>query len=149
MAEDFVTCTVTRTEFGLSPLEIVPSNGYYIARNGIGPGGITHAKTEASSPFVDGSFLVHRRKEMSIIPMVVNVRASTAIALHGRIEELTEAFTQFSFKMNVEIDGVAYEWSCETANFTVGDNGAWGDLELRSYHQRVALEVPRMPTIRR
>lgn len=142
---DFVTLAVERDELQLGWLDVIPSNGYYITRDGIGPGGLDHDKVHATSPFVDGDFLVHKRKTMQNIPLSVNVKATSASQLHSRIATLTEAFEQFQYVIQVVIDGKEFVWTCETANWSIGSGGAWEDLKLRSYIQTVSLDVPRFP----
>jgi hypothetical protein len=145
MAEDFVEVSVTREELNLGTLAVVPANGYYIARNGIGPGSQAFDKSHAVSPYVDGEFITHKRKQLARLTMGVNVRGANASQLHSRIQVLTTAMEQFMYRMFVSIDGVTFEWRCEAANWTLGEGGSWNDLMLRSYYQTVVFEVERMP----
>lgn len=142
---DFVQVIIGREELGIGFMYLTPSVGYYITRDGIGPGGVEWEKQHADSIFVDGSYMVARKKQMQVIPFSVWVKATSADQLHDRINVLTEALEQWEYYMTVTIDGIDYTWTCETADYEIGDGGAWQDLELRSYVQKVSAQIPRFP----
>lgn len=136
---------ISRTSLGLGTLHLRPDTGYRISRNGIGPGGQEFERSHASSIYVNGDYLTHKRKGMQRVQMVVRVTAANANQLHSRIQSLVEAVDQYQFTMTVTIDGIVFEWKCEAADWVIGDSGAWDDLMLRSNTQYVSLDIPRFP----
>lgn len=145
MAEMQTDGIITRTELALANLAFSPVNGYYIARDGWGPGEVTHRTTYVSSPYVIGQTQVHAVKDLQTSVLRVRVKGDTQTELYTRLEALCEAFEQFSYTLTIIINGVTYTYACNTANYSVGDGGNLEDLWLRSNTQMVTFEVPHTP----
>lgn len=126
-------------------LILEPDTGYYIARDGIGPGAVSWRRDTVTSPYVGGDVLVHAVKDVQVIPVNLRVVGTTAEDLHTKIQTLTDAVSQFSYTVTAVIDNVEYEWTCQPADWSVGSSGAWMDMHLRSLTQPVTLSIPRQP----
>lgn len=142
MPEFQIQVTISRSP---SNLVMNATNGYYIARDGIGPGEQTWRRNTVESTFVSGRVLTHAVRDTANISLAVRVTSDTPANLHTKINAMTQAFSQFSYTMTVLIDGVQYTWNCEPADWAIGDGGNFQDLHLRSNTQYVRLSIPRRP----
>lgn len=136
---------ITRTELALSDLAFTPANGYFIARDSWGPGEVSHRSTYVSSPYVIGQTLVHSVKDLQTSTLRVRVEGADQDEMYERLDALCVAFEQFSYELTIVINGEAYTYACNTANYSVGDDGNLQDLWLRSNMQVVTFEVPHTP----
>jgi len=118
---------------------------YSLVRGGIGPGGLTWRKTTVTSPFVSGRVVVHEVKDAVPDTLKVRVRGSTTDWLDYYIYQLTQYFESFNFRLTLNVDGVVHSWNCESADWAVGDAGAYQDMELRSHTQIVTASFMRDP----
>lgn len=136
---------ITRGELALTDLAFSPANGYYIARDGWGPGEVVHRTEYVASPYVIGQTLVHSVKDLQTSVLRVRVKGDTQAEMYTRLEALCEAFEQFSYDLTIIVNGVTYSYECNTANYSVGQGGNLEDLWLRSNTQMVSFEVPHKP----
>lgn len=131
----------------MSNLVIAPSAGYYIQRNGFGPGEVSHRRVQAESPYVAGKMLVHSVKDQQTGTLKIRVEGSSQSQLYSRMETLAEAFEQFSYTLSLYINGVLYSYQCDAADYAVGDNGQIDDLFLRSNMQMMTFQVAHKPIV--
>jgi hypothetical protein len=139
--------TVTRTYLSLSNLVIAPSAGYYIQRDGFGPGEVIHRKNQVSSIYLAGSYQTHAVKDQQTTTLKVRVQGSDQSQLYTRMETLAVAMEQFNFTLKLYINGVAYQYDCDTADYSVGDTGNVQDLWLRSDTQIMTFQIPHKPIV--
>ncbi len=133
----------TRTELSEANLEISIDNGYYVIRDGMGPGAIQYRRITAESPFVAGRVPVHIVPDTITLMPYIRVRGSSLSDLADKVVDLTNAFTQFQYTLSFAIEGeFAAEYRCEAADYTVGNGGQFEDLKLRSFLQDVQFDVP-------
>lgn len=137
--------TISRSELSLSPLAFTPVNGYYIQRNGFGPGEVSSRKTYVQSPYVIGQQLVHSVKDLMTSSLAVRVQGNSHSDMMTKLETLCKAFEQFNYTLTIVINGVSYVYSCDTADYSIGDNGQLDDMWLRSDTQIVTFDVPHKP----
>lgn len=145
MADVPLNLIVTRGELGLEELEIIPGNGYSVARHGIGPGSTTMARVQADSPFVQGQQLVHAKKNSVSQSLTVKVAGTSTADTLDRLNTLTDAFSQFSYSVYGDVDGYPILWDCDCADFEVGEGGQWNELLLMSNLQYVRFTFNRQP----
>lgn len=147
MAEFEATGSVTRTELNLGPLAITPEDGYYIQRDGFGPGERTWRRISAESPYVHGSFLTHAVIDQEISTLKIRVAGTTELQMTQRINALIAALTQFSYTLTIDIgETFHYVLSCEPADYTIGDGGSVQDMWLRNRTQILTFDIPHRPS---
>lgn len=139
------TATISRDLMSLDPLELTPEGGYFIQRDGFGPGEISWRRNRAQSPFVMGQVLVHAVKDLQISTLKVRVEADTESELYFRMSRMCQAFDQFRYELVVQISSGIYTYQCEAADYSIGDNGNIQDLNLRSLTQTVTFSIPHAP----
>lgn len=142
--------SVTRTELALSNLEFGTltqdgASGFYIVRNGFGPGSVSKRRITAESIFYPGRTLVHATPDVQTSILKIRVKGETQQDLYNRVAEVTAAFDQFSYSLTVNINGTYWEYECETADWTLGQDGAVDDIMLRSNTQFVTFTIPHAP----
>lgn len=140
-----LSLSVTRSELSLGDLDIIPANGYRVARHGIGPGALTMMRVTAESPFVHGQTLVHAKKNSVDMSLNIKVEGSSTYDALEKLNTLTDAFTQFEYEVYGEVDGYPFNWLCDCADFEIGDGGQWNELLLMSSIQYVRFTFNRQP----
>lgn len=135
---------VSRAELALSNLELSdPVNGYNVIS--VGPGSTSWRRETAKSPWVHGEVLINAVKDVGIVPLGVRVFASSAATKETRLGALLAAFSQFEYVMTITINGVAYAWSCQPADWSIGENGSFDKFYEMVHQTEVSLSVPRVP----
>lgn len=137
--------TITRTWLSTSNLVLAASTGYYIQRDGFGPGEVTFRKNEAESPYVAGKYLTHAVKDQQTSTLKVRVLGTSQSVLYTRMEALAEAVEQFSFTLTLTINGTLFQYECDASDYSVGDSGSVQDLWLRSDTQIMTIQIPHKP----
>lgn len=136
---------ITRTSLGQGNLVIDEAGGYYIQRDGFGPGEVSHRRSYVESPYMNGGYLTHSVKDQMHSTLKIRVQGSNSPDLVNKMEAICTAFEQFSYTLSVTINGQAYTYSCDAADYTIGDGGNLQDLWLRSNTQIVTFDVPHLP----
>lgn len=135
--------TVTGRVLGSPDFLLSPAAGYTIVS--VGPGVRSWLPNAVESPFMHGRVLVSRRLEQGSVPLVVRVSGSTVSQVDTRTAALVEVLEQFSFTLEVTVDGVASQWACEGADSSPGEGGSFDDVLLGNYMQVVSFQIPRHP----
>lgn len=137
--------TITRTYLSLSDLVISPSAGYYIQRDGFGPGEVSFRRSETSSIYVAGTYMTHAVKDQQSASLKIRVQGSNQSDLYTKMETLATAMEQFQFTLRLYINGVLYSYQCDTADYSIGDGGNVQDLWLRSDTQIMNFQIKHKP----
>lgn len=138
---------ITRTELALPNLSLTNAEGYYVQRNGFGPGDVSFRRVYAQSPFVQGQFQVHAVKDLQHTTMKIRVEGVDNDDMWDKIQALTTAVEQFRFTLVFNINGQVFSYTCDTADYAIGDGGEVDDLWLRSDTQLVTLDIPHFPAV--
>lgn len=136
---------VTRTELGLGNLAL-NTDTYKIIRDSWGPGVVEFERHKASSPYINGDFLISRRKAQVEMPLGIRVTGSTPTDCLNKVGTLLRAFEQFRYQLSLTIEGTTFRYNCESADYSVGDGGFFQAFHIRAYKQEVRLVIPRRPT---
>lgn len=143
--------SITRTELSLSPLTFGTSNigsegaGIYIAREGWGPGDQSQRRQTAQSLYTRGRVLVHAVQDVQTSILKLRVKGSSQADLYTRMNELTAAFSQFSYTLSININHKTWTYLCEMADYSFGNGGNVDDLMARSSTQYLTLTIPHSP----
>jgi len=151
MANDLpVSYTITRSELSLSTLQLntTPGNNYRVITDSMGTGDISHRRLTADSPWVPGETLVASVKEQVSMPLGIRVTAASNAALKADMTTVVNAFSQFSYTITVTLDSQTWGvYSCQPADFSIGDSGNYQNLQMITYRQEIYLQIPRNPII--
>lgn len=135
---------VNRTELALAELDIQdPANGYSVVK--LGPGATSWRRDTVKSPWVHGETLIHAVKDVQIAPLTVRVSGSSAAQKETRLGILLDAFSQFTYSIGVAINGVAYVWYCQPADWSTGEGGELSKFHEMAHITEVEFSIPRNP----
>ena len=137
---------ITRTWLSLSDLTIAASAGYYIQRDGFGPGETSFRRSEAESIYVNGKYMTHAVKDQQTSTLKIRVVGATQTELYSRMDTLAKAMEQFSFTLDITIGDKTFSYECDAADYAIGDGGQVQDIWARSSTQMMTFDVPHKPT---
>lgn len=138
---------ITRDELSLADLSLTNADGFFIQRDGFGPGDTSFRRVYAQSPFVQGQYQVHATKDMMNSNLTIRVEGDDNTDLWAKIDALTTAFEQFRYTLVLNINGHTFSYLCDTADYSVGEGGNVQDLWLRSDTQLVTFSIPHFPPV--
>lgn len=119
------------------------AGGYTLT--GLSEGARSWRRADAASRFVDGSALVAATLDMSLANAVWLVRGSTAAQMQTRTDALRDALEQFTFQLEVTVDGVVEVWDCWCADTALGDGGQLESELQTTKTRRMTASIPRQP----
>ena len=155
MPDFTVTVNVTRTQLGLSDLNINDGVNYKISgADQFVQGAVTWERDTTRSPYVEGEFTTNRRRgnvqeRLGIEVFKGNsagISGQGKFALEANIQQLIQAFTQDAFVLNMTAaSGTTWQnewhWACEAADYSVVITGP----RLASQQALVTFTVIRNP----
>jgi hypothetical protein len=108
--------TITRTELGLTPLELqAPAAGYFVSDDWRPGGMLWQHYTAAGSPWVNGDRIVGQRLLSVDEIFTIYVKADTPAGLKAKVAVLAAALSQFRYTFTVEWDGAEYVYQANGA----------------------------------
>lgn len=143
--------SITRAELSLATLNFGTSTGApgtpgaYLTRNGWNLGEKTYRRITAESPYVGGRVLVHAVPDVQTATLRLRVKGSDQQDLYNRINELSAAFSQFSYTLTINVNHKTWIYLCEAADMTLGEGGSVDDLMARSNTQYMNFTIPHSP----
>lgn len=118
------------------------SAGYALAADARRERSITWRKTEATNPFVEGSYVTSAVKENITEQVAVYVYGSTALQCRNRVEALIAAYSQIRYSMTWTLEGAEEVWACMPADVQIGTQKEYQFARMAL----VTATVPRHPT---
>lgn len=140
MSDLTVSAAVTRTDLGLSNLNINDHDKYILSTTILG-GSVAWQKNQVSSPYVDGDITITRRRPTVIEPFEVYVYGTSGATLMTNTQALIDAFSQDSFSLSVTINGATRQYACETADYSL----EYSHTKFASHMCTVRFQLPRNP----
>jgi hypothetical protein len=133
-------------------LDINDGTKYKVSADSIGSNAVTWRKTEVTSPYVEGKFLVHAVKDMVSNGLTVwvtgypyNNHASGQNQLQTNIDDLITPFEQISYQIKYTMGNMQIVWDCQTADHSVEMSREY----VHAMMVPVKFTVPRFPTATR
>lgn len=118
MSEATVTCTVTRAELEEDDLDLLAPP---FDVDGLDAGVVTARKVLARSPWVHGAQLTGFVHDLVTGGRLeVHVEGADQEEIRDSVAVLLAAFSQFSYTLQVTLDGEAWAWACQPADYSVG-----------------------------
>ncbi len=105
--------------------------------------GVTKRKSEATNPFVEGTYVVSSVRENVAEQVSVYVKAADDSATYNAVKRLTDALDQIVFTMTFAHGGMTETWTCFSADYTIGTQHEFQHAGLAV----VRATVPRLPTV--
>lgn len=114
-----VSVSVSRTELSLSALDI--SAAPFEVLEGLDAGVVTWRREYARSPDVHGAVLISAVKDLvEGGRLEVDVSGASQAAVRTNVATLLAAFSQWSYTLQVSLDGTTWSWACMPADYSVG-----------------------------
>ena len=139
-----VHAVVHRSSLGLPALDLA-TGGYDVVS--LTTGGVTWRRTVVQGKYQRGRALVQAQQDTVTDVLVVRISGTSQTQVENRVAVLRQAFSQFTYTLTTEIDGVARTIDCEPADMAiVGDDTRQKTL---TYHlmREVSLSIPRDPQL--
>lgn len=140
MTDLSLTVLVTRGALGLGDLDINDHVNYYVTPTFLG-GQVSWDRVEVTSPFIDGSVTVNRRRSKVQENIGIEVLGDSQADLATNLAALIAAFTQDGFALNIGVGAQAYQYACEAADYQL----TWSGPRSIARQALVAFTVPRQP----
>lgn len=138
---------VSRTELSLSDLQLWDPPTFLLPEGGFSIGPQTHRREVATSPFTPGRYLIGLVPDVQTNRLVVQVRGTSGADLRAQVTTVLAAFTQSTYTVTSNYDGLIGSWACEPADYSVGAEGVVDEFDLSFYEQAVTLLFPRSPLV--
>lgn len=134
-----------RSSLSLADLQLWDPPNLIVAGDSFGPGPQTLRRTTISSPFVRGRFPIDVVADTQDAPMTLQVLGSTGADLSSRVGVVLAAFSQWSYTLAYNFDGIIGSWQCEAADYTVGEAGRFEDIDTVFHAVQILLTIPHDP----
>lgn len=126
------------TPSGLLNLNTPP---YRVAGDSFTDEQVSHRKTEASNPYVEGTFVVNTVRENVGTSLNVWVVTETRMELLRAVQQLTDAFDQAMFTVTLDVGGATQLWNCVTSDYSVES----GREFMHATRAKVVCQLNRLP----
>lgn len=136
---------ITRDELSLADLQLWNPPTLLLPEGGFGPGAQVLNRQTIASPFRHGRTLVGWTFGMQQGTVQVTCRGTSGGTLRTLVGSVLDAFTQWSYTLTFDYDGLQGSWTCEAADYNVGPQGVLDEFDLSFYEQTVFLQVPHHP----
>ena len=119
---------------------------YRVHAESFASGGATQFRRQrVQSPFVAGQFTVNAVEDIVEENVTVYVTGYDYVDLQDNVDNLIEAFSQFSYQMRVDTDSSRKIWNCDQADYSV----SYDQVGLHNRLLIARFTVPRQPTVQR
>lgn len=132
---------VSRTELGLSDLQLSQSGLYYLPDGTFGGGETAQTRVTSESPQVKGRYPSSIVEGSRTGNMSVHV-VSDIENLQAAVQAVIDAMTQFRYMLAWQFDGLSGTWQCEKADWALGLSGTLDAKFLQINTQIVHFVVP-------
>lgn len=119
------------------------SEPYRLAGDTLNLEAVTHRKAEVTSPYVEGTFVVHSVRDNVILPLNIWVEGATYNDLREAVLTLCAAFDQPHFTVMATIDTRTELWNCVASDYSVSNQREL----LHSLVARVDVQLVRHPSV--
>lgn len=110
-----VTVLISTPEGPLSVNEGI----FELAADTFGTVSVTHRRSEATNPFIEGSYTVNSLRENMAVPLNVYVRGKDHAEFQAGIKQLAAAFDQSTFEVQRVVEGVVETWQCFASDYSI------------------------------
>lgn len=87
-------------------------------------------RTEVTSPYVAGSFLVHAVPQNVVETIEIYCYGSTYAQAAANARAVIEAFSQITFQVKQSIDSGTYTYECNAADYSVKGNNTYVNSKM-------------------
>jgi hypothetical protein len=128
---------------GTSWYSLTDGYRFYMSAEDFGDKAQVLRRVTASSPFYDGTYLVHSVRENVQESLVVGILGSSQNQVTENMLLLEELISQPSFRIRLTMGDHAETWSCQSADYTIQR----GHINMHNTRAMMRLQVPRLPQV--
>lgn len=140
-----LTGSVTRTELGLAPLSLDVDGTYSIVS--FSEGGVTWRRTTVAGKYQRGRRLIQAQQDSVTDVLLIRVYGGSWIEVNNRVKVLRDAFSQFTYRLTVTINGLERTSECEPADMdVVGEDSRRKGLLFENMRE-IQFSIPRDPQL--
>lgn len=125
-------------------LELNDGQDLVLAKETFSEAAVSKRKTEATNPYLEGSYTVAALREEVVETVAIYVYGADHFATALKVRVVTDAFDQPEYRIIIATEGTKWEvWWCGAANYRI-------DSSQELLHARMAkitVEVPRHPEV--
>lgn len=116
---------------------------YKVAADSFETSAIQYRRTEVTSPYVGGSFLVHAVPQNAMETVQVYCYGASFFAAQTNVTNLINAIAQLRYQVRKSVADTVYTYSCYTADYSVTGSNVY----VASKMIPVTLQIPRLPQV--
>lgn len=116
---------------------------YYVSPEGFGEKAQTQRRVTASSPYYEGTYLVHAVRENVSETITVGVTGVSQNDVTENLLFLEEMILQPAFKIRVTVQDHVETWSCQSADYAIER----GHLMLHNTRAMMKMQISRLPEV--
>lgn len=105
--------------------------------------GVTQRKTDATNPFVEGTFTVAAVRENVTENISIYVYAPSMSVRRARIDAITEALDQTHYTLAFTTEELTETWTCMAADYSIARRH---ELNMH-YMALIKANIPRLPKV--
>ena len=99
-------------------VELNDKKAYRVAEGSFEDESVTHRRAEASSPFLEGTYVTNALRENVQVPLNVYVMGQTAYEMRSRLARLKELLEQPQFQVEYTVDDARTIWNCYASDYS-------------------------------
>lgn len=116
---------------------------FYMSAEDYGEKAQVLRRITASSPFYDGTYLVHSTRENVTESVSVYVMGSSQNQVTENIALLEELINQRRFSVRIQVGDHRETWTCQPADYTISR----GHILMHGGRALVRMQIPRLPDV--
>jgi hypothetical protein len=129
--------------YGSIWLSLTDGDRFYLGPEDFGSHAQVRRRINATSPYYEGTYLIHSVRENVQESLLVNVLGVSANEVTENLLLLEELISQPSFQMRLTLEDHVETWSCQTADYTIER----GHIQLHNTRAIMRISVPRLPEV--
>lgn len=125
-------------------LELNDGQDLVLAKETFSEATVGKRKTDATNPYLEGSFTVSALREEVMETVAIYVYGISHFDMLTKVRVITDAFDQPYYRLIINIEENAWQvWQCNSANYRIDTSQEL----LHAKMAKVTLEVPRHPEV--
>jgi hypothetical protein len=139
--EDFANSFLIEVSSGDEWINVSDGLNFEISATEFGTKTLSRRRIQASSPFFDGTYLLHSTEENITEPLTIIVYGETQNDVTENILLLQQLFSQFRYKVRVRYGNHRETWNCEPADYSLERTHTY----LHNNMAMIRFQIPRLP----
>lgn len=114
---------------------------YVVAKGSFEDSDVQFRRDEVTNPFLEGKYTINALRENVTETLIVYVYGDTAAGLREAVTNLTDAFSQIRYRVEVDVNNSRRSWWCYAADYNIKTSIEF----MHSNMAQVTIKIPRDP----